>query len=201
MEIIRTSGVRTAGHAVAFALLALRSFSRGGKQYGFAVINRVNRALTGRSAHLGLSFVRLWSVGHCRGAANCRHRAAPHWPSMKGACIQSEAHPSMTLQPVQSIFDTVQRARHCAERGTRRAGQGGHVARLKHCSHIYLPCGSAFWRGADAERRTAGSTAHRMMRKASAVNKVRIAAPSQRRYSSPQSPMRRYRSCDRARIA
>ena len=38
----------------------------------------------------------------------------------------------MPPQPVQHIFNTVQRARHGAERGTRRAGQGGHAARLEH---------------------------------------------------------------------
>jgi len=43
-----------------------------------------------------------------------------------------EVHPSIPPQPVQHIFDTVQRASHGAERGIRRAGQGGHAARLEH---------------------------------------------------------------------
>ena len=38
----------------------------------------------------------------------------------------------MTPQPVQHIFDIVQRARQDAERGTHRAGQGGHAVRLEY---------------------------------------------------------------------
>jgi len=38
----------------------------------------------------------------------------------------------MPLQAVPHIFATVQRARHGAARGLRRAGPGGHAARLEH---------------------------------------------------------------------
>src|SRR5262249_10686368 len=65
----------------------------GGKQYGSSIVDYINRTLAGRSTCLGLSLVRLWSLGHSRGAADCRYRAAPHWPSLKGAIIQSRGAP------------------------------------------------------------------------------------------------------------
>jgi hypothetical protein len=93
MEIIRTSGVETAGQAVAPVLPAPHFFAQGGKQYGSVVVNYINRALAGRSAYVGLSFLWLWPLGHCWGAADCHHRNAPHWPNMKGAAIQSRGIP------------------------------------------------------------------------------------------------------------
>jgi hypothetical protein len=82
----------------------------GGKHYGSGVVDHINHTLAGRSAHLGLSLVRLWSLGHCWGAIDYHHRAASYWPNMKGI---------------------VQRARHGVEHGTHCAGQGGHAARLE----------------------------------------------------------------------
>jgi hypothetical protein len=93
MENIQTSGVGTAGQAANPVLPTPRFLAQGGKQYGSGVVNYINRALAGRSAHLGLSFLWLWPHGHCRGAADCHHRAAPHWPNMKGAAIQSRGAP------------------------------------------------------------------------------------------------------------
>ncbi len=93
IEIIRTSRVGTAGHAAAPVLPVPCFFAHGGKQYGSGVVDNINRALTGRSAHLGLSFLWLWPLGPCRGAADCHHRAAPHWPSMKDAVSESRGAP------------------------------------------------------------------------------------------------------------
>ena len=93
MEIIRAGSVGTAGHAVGTVLPAAHFFTHGGKQYGSGVVNYLNRALARRSAHLGLSLVRLCSLGPFRGAADCHHRVAPHWPNMKGAVIQSRGAP------------------------------------------------------------------------------------------------------------
>jgi hypothetical protein len=89
METIRTSGAGTAGHATNPVLPAPRFLSHGGKQYGSGVVDYINYTLAGRSAHLGLSPVRLLSLGHCRGGADYPHRAAPRWPNMKSAVIQS----------------------------------------------------------------------------------------------------------------
>jgi hypothetical protein len=51
---------------------------------------------------------------------------------MKGAVIQPrdtfQFHPNL----YSTSLDTVQRARHGAERGTRCAGPGGHAACLEH---------------------------------------------------------------------
>jgi hypothetical protein len=89
MEIIRANGVGTAAHTVDPVLPAPRFFSHGGKQYGSGVVDYINCALAGRSAYLGLSLVRLWSLGHCRGAADYPRRATPHWPNMKGVVVQT----------------------------------------------------------------------------------------------------------------
>ena len=51
---------------------------------------------------------------------------------MKGVAIQPRGTPFHPTEPSQSILDIVQRARQGAERGTRRAGQGGHAARLEY---------------------------------------------------------------------
>src|SRR5438093_13492755 len=74
-------------------LPAPRFFTHGGKQYGSGVDEHITRALAGRSAHLGLSLVWLCSLGSFRGAAKYHHRAASHWPSLKGAVIRSRGTP------------------------------------------------------------------------------------------------------------
>jgi hypothetical protein len=96
MEIIRTSGAGTAGHTV--ALPCSHHVAQGGKQYGSGVVNHLNRALAGRSTHLGLSLIWLWSLGPCRGAADYPHRDAFHWANMKGAVIQPRDAPFYPTQ-------------------------------------------------------------------------------------------------------
>jgi hypothetical protein len=78
-------------------LFAPHFFAHGGKQYGSGVVDRINHTLTGRSAYLGLSLVRLWSLGHCRGATDCPHRVALYWPNMKGGSSIGATPPLIPL--------------------------------------------------------------------------------------------------------
>jgi hypothetical protein len=42
---------------------------------------------------MGLSLVRLCSLGSCRGVADYPHRVAPHWPNLKDATLQPRGAP------------------------------------------------------------------------------------------------------------